>query len=218
MRSKKNKKKTIFLTGGGTGGSVSPLLAVAEEFFSREKEVDFIWIGSEKGVERDMVEYKDFKGRKIDYKIICAGKWRRYFSLKNFFDLFKLGFGFFQSLFLVLKYRPDLVMSAGSFVSVPAVWAAGFLRRPILIHQQDVRPGLANKLMAPFARVITTVFQESRKAYGAKARVVGNIIRKNLDMEAKDNYFKVREDTPILLVVGGGTGAKFINDLVEKNL
>lgn len=214
----KEKTKTIFLTGGGTGGSVSPLLAIFQELLKKGYKIKFIWIGSKQGVERDMVDSEEFSGQKIEYKSIYAGKWRRYFSLFNFLDLFKVVIAFFQSLFLVLKHKPDLVMSAGSFVSVPVVWASGILRKPVLIHQQDVRPGLANRLMSPFARVVTTTFKESLSTYGSKARVIGNIIRMDLDSEKGNNYFKVKEDPPIMLVIGGGTGAKFINNLIENNL
>src|SRR6056297_3428496 len=208
----------VFLTGGGTGGSVSPLLAVKEELEKRGHKINYFWIGGREGVEKEMVEALNKEEKQIQYISIPAGKWRRYFSLKNFFDLFKIFTGFLKSLFLILRYRPKLVMSAGSFVSVPVVWAAWLFRRPVLIHQQDVRPGLANKLMAPFARVITTAFEKSQEDYGKKARCVGNPIRMNLDSSKKEAYFQIKKEFPVVLIVGGGTGAQFLNDLVENNL
>ena len=212
------KSVRVFLTGGGTGGSVSPLLAVKEELDKKGHNLEYFWIGGKEGVEKEMVEALNKEEKQVQYKSIPSGKWRRYFSLRNFFDLFKIFAGFFKSLFLILRYRPKLVLSAGSFVSVPVVWAAWLFRRPVLIHQQDVRPGLANRLMAPFARVVTTAFEKSKKDYGKKAKCVGNPIRMSLNSDKKESYFQIKKEFPLVLVVGGGTGAQFLNELVETNL
>ncbi|MDD4900712.1 MAG: undecaprenyldiphospho-muramoylpentapeptide beta-N-acetylglucosaminyltransferase [Patescibacteria group bacterium] len=220
------KKHKILLTGGGTGGSVAPLLAVAEDLTTQppllvsrggaEAGVEFLWLGTKQGVERAMVEKAGLK-----FKAIAAGKWRRYFSLKNFWDLIKIKIGFWQALWTIMSWRPDLVMSAGSFVSVPVVWAAWLLRVPVLIHQQDAKPGLANKLMAPFAKAITVTFEKSLRDYGKKAVWTGNPTRRSLaikNYELKITNFKIRKDLPVVLVVGGGTGAAAINELVEQGL
>ncbi|MBU4014724.1 glycosyltransferase, partial [Patescibacteria group bacterium] len=166
----KNIKK-ILLTGGGTGGSVAPLLAISDVGcrMSDVGKFKFTWIGTRNGVEKQMVQKENIK-----FISIASGKFRRYFSIKNFIDLFKIIFAFFQSLAILIKEKPALVMSAGSFVSVPVVWAAWLLRVPVLIHQQDVRHGLANKLMAPFANVITVTFEKSLADYGKKAVWTGN--------------------------------------------
>ncbi|MFA6393284.1 MAG: UDP-N-acetylglucosamine--N-acetylmuramyl-(pentapeptide) pyrophosphoryl-undecaprenol N-acetylglucosamine transferase [Patescibacteria group bacterium] len=220
-------KKRILFSGGGTAGSVSPLLAIYDRITSpptplliKERgEFEFFWIGTKNGIEREMV-----KREGIPFKAIYSGKLRRYFSLKNFSDIFFLKLGFFQSLFIMLKWRPDLVMSAGGFVSVPVVFAAWVLRVPALIHQQDVRPGLANKIMAPFAKVITVTFEKSLKDYGEKAAWVGNPARKVLTTKNSQlktqNFFKGADEDnnlPVLLIVSGGTGAMFINNLVAKS-
>ncbi len=209
-----NKKRVkILLTGGGTGGSVAPLLAVAEEL----RITNFLWLGTKHGPEREMVEKEDIK-----FKAIANGKFRRYFRWRNFIDLFFILLGFLQSFFIILKWRPDLVMSAGSFTSVPAVWAAWLLRVPILIHQQDARPGLANKLMAPFAKVITVAFEKSLADYGKKAVWTGNPVRRSLTTRNKEqgarNSFNLKNDLPVVLVIGGGTGAMAINELINKAL
>ncbi|MFH1428083.1 MAG: undecaprenyldiphospho-muramoylpentapeptide beta-N-acetylglucosaminyltransferase [Patescibacteria group bacterium] len=211
-----NKIKKILLTGGGTGGSVTPLLAIVDELFRNIKSecpYRFIWLGTRKGPEREMV-----KDVKIKFIPIANGKFRRYFSIKNLIDPFFIIIGFFQALAIILVWRPNLVMSAGSFVSVPIVWAAWILRVPVIIHQQDVRPGLANKLMAPCAKVVTVTFRESLDDYGEKAVWTGNpVALKNREHRARNNFY-IKKDLPIVLAVGGGTGSEAINKLVLASL
>jgi UDP-N-acetylglucosamine--N-acetylmuramyl-(pentapeptide) pyrophosphoryl-undecaprenol N-acetylglucosamine transferase len=212
--------KKILLTGGGTAGSVTPLLAIEEEFTTPlqsplilrgEVNHEFLWIGTKSGVEREMV-----KKVGVEFKAIASGKLRRYLSWRNFIDPFKILIGFFQAVFIILKWKPDIVMSAGGFVSVPVIWAAWLCRVPILIHQQDARPGLANKLMAPFARVVTVTFEKSLADYGKKAVWTGNPVRKSIrNYESRiTNFFNLPNDKPVILAVGGGTGAGFLNNLI----
>jgi len=212
-----NNNKKIMLTGGGTAGSVTPLLVIAQRL-QAEGGFEFLFVGTKNGIEKEMVA-----GAKIFYTPIKYGKLRRYFSIKNFSDLFKIFIAFWQSIFLIIKYQPDLILSAGSFVSVPVIWAGWVLRRKILIHQQDIRPGLANKLMAPFADVITVTFEKSLLDYGEKAIWTGNpsqLSFKNnlLSTEEIKNIFKLKNNLPIILITGGGTGAEAINKLVAESL
>jgi len=207
------KKYKILLTGGGTGGSVAPLLAVYDELKDDGK-FEFLWLGTKFGPEREMVEKAGIK-----FRAISGGKWRRYFSLKNLVDVAKIKLGFWQAFFIMLKWRPSLVMSAGSFISVPVVWAAWLLGVPVLIQQQDVQPGLANKLMAPFAKVVTVTFEKSLADYGKKARWIGNPTRQSLKIpNPKFQIPNINESLPVVLIVGGGTGAEAINKLVEDSL
>lgn len=203
----------ILLTGGGTLGSVSPLLAIAEELNNSE----FLWVGTNKGLEREIVERENIK-----FKSIVSGKLRRYFSFRNFIDPFLIIIGLFQSIFIMIKWRPNMIITAGSFVSVPVVIAGWILKVPSLIHQQDVRPGLANKLMAPFAKKITVSFEKSLADYGKKAVWTGNPTRHNLEISNNKpkmtNYFDLQNDLPVVLVMGGGTGAKGINNLISNGL
>ncbi len=202
----------IILTGGGTLGSVTPLLAIADELLTAEpNKFSLFWLGTSQGVERQLTANYPIK-----YQAIAAGKLRRYFSLRNLIDVFALVIGFWQALFILIKHKPKLVISAGSFVSVPVVWAAKLLGIKSLIHQQDIRPGLANKLMAPCASVITVAFEKSLADYGAKALWVGNPVRK----EFKDykNLVNNKIDLPTILVLGGGTGSEKINFLIRDNL
>ena len=129
---------------------------------------------------------------------------------------------FIQSIIILGHEKPNLIVSAGGFVSVPLVWAAGLIKIPILIHQQDVRPGLANRLMATRAKVITTTFEKSLQDYGRKAVWIGNPIidlgdysRTSRELIAK---YRLNNQLPLVLVVGGGTGAQGINDLIYSGL
>ncbi len=208
----------ILFTGGGTMGSVSPLIAVYQQLNSKSENRSLrdesLWLGTKLGPEKEIVEKEG-----IRFKAIAAGKLRRYFDLRNIIDLFKIKFGFWQAFLIILKFKPDIILSAGSFVSVPVVWAGWLLRVPSVIHQQDIQPGLANKLMAPFAARITVALEVSLEDYPSKKAVLaGNPVRQNPKLENQNlkKYFK--NDLPILLVVGGGTGALGINELVWQSL
>ncbi|MFH1744945.1 MAG: UDP-N-acetylglucosamine--N-acetylmuramyl-(pentapeptide) pyrophosphoryl-undecaprenol N-acetylglucosamine transferase [bacterium] len=210
MLNKKQSVKILF-SGGGTAGSVTPLLAIADGMS------DSIWIGTHKGVEKEMVEEEGIK-----FISIYSGKWRRYFSFLNFIDLFFIIIGFFQSIFIILKERPFASISAGGFVSVPVVWASWVCRVPVLIHQQDAMAGLANRLMAPCAKIITVTFEKSLKDYSNKATWLGNPIRpKFLDIKIsrREALQKIglSDSLPAVLIMGGGTGAQKINDLVYES-
>lgn len=204
------------LSGGGTGGSVTPLLAVAEVLLAESKELEVVFIGTRQGPEKELVAA--FAGpRPLRFIPLKSGKWRRYFSWRNFFDLFRIGVAFFQALQILRTEKPDLVVSAGSFVSVPLIWAAAFKKIPILIHQQDVRPGLANRLMAPFARAITVTFEKSLIDYGPKAALIGNPIKDlgsyQEGLALTRQKYQLGAQEPLLLVIGGGTGARAINEI-----
>ena len=214
---KTTKTRKILLSGGGTGGSVSPLLAVAEAL-KKKGDFEFLFVGTANGPEKDMVAKAG-----LPFAVISSGKLRRYFDWHNFIDLFKIKLAFWQSLFLLIKNRPDLVITAGSFVAVPLVWAAGLLNIPCLVHQMDIRPGLANILMAPFAKFVTVTFEKSLMDYGAKAVWTGNpsqlsIINYQLSISDARKFFNLKDGLPTVFVVGGGTGAVAINKLVEDNL
>jgi len=212
-------QKTIILSGGGTGGSVTPLLAVAKELLSMNQELDLLFIGTEAGPEQRIVaDFKRSIGDKLRFQAIPAGKLRRYFSWRNFSDLLQIIAAFFVSCRLLRRERPRVVVSAGGFVSVPLIWAAYFLKIPVIIHQQDVRPGLANRLMAPVARLITVTFEKSLRDYGQKAAWIGNPSPRRDQEVANSAAAKLRcgfcATKPLVLIIGGATGSVAINNLV----
>jgi len=204
--------KVVFV-GGGTMGSVSPLLAIYEEL-KKDKKIKFFWAGTCRGVEKKaLAAYAD-----ISFQPILSGKWRRYFSLKNIFAPFLTIIGFCQAFFWLKKIKPNIVVSAGSFVSVPVCWAAFCCRVPIIIHQMDIRPGLANKLVAPLATKITVGFPKSLKDYPAKKTIwTGIPIRESLSKKTNLPFLR-NPKKPLVLILGGGTGSLFLNNLTEKSL
>ncbi len=218
----------ILLVGGGSGGPVSPLLAVAEEIKKNHPSAKFLLVGTNSGPEKHMA-----RAAGLDFTAISAAKLRRYFSWRNFLAPFLLAAGFFQSLKLLASFRPDCVLGAGSFAQVPLVWAAWILKIPVVLHQQDLLPGLANKLCELAASTITVSFEASLKSFPSnfgffykntrrdKIILTGNPFRQELksaDKQESLKFFNLRPDMPTLLVLGGGTGAEFLNDLVCESL
>jgi UDP-N-acetylglucosamine--N-acetylmuramyl-(pentapeptide) pyrophosphoryl-undecaprenol N-acetylglucosamine transferase len=208
-------KNKIILSGGGTGGSVTPLLQIYHEL---RGEFDFLFVGTYSGLEKDIIRKEG-----LAYRAILSGKWRRYFSLKNLADIFLIFLAFWQSLFLLLKIRPSMIISVGGFVAVPLSLSAWILRIPSIVHQQDVLPGLANKLMAKTATVVTVTFPEAKKYYGSKAKWIGNLgpdlnnfkFNKN---EILDKYQLSNLKLPLIIIMGGGTGSSFLNKLTAESL
>ncbi len=206
--------RRILFTGGGTLGPVTPLLAVAEAVRVHVPDAELSWIGTMTGPERALVESAG-----IPFFVVRSGKLRRYFSLRNISDIFNIKIGFFQSLRLLRRLRPDAVISAGGFVAVPVIWAAWFLRIPVHIHAQDIRPGLANLLSLPVARSVSVAFAPSLKDFERHRPVLtGNPVRRTVLSGSRDTareLFGLEHDVPTLLVLGGGTGAAGLNALVR---
>ncbi|MFA5029274.1 MAG: UDP-N-acetylglucosamine--N-acetylmuramyl-(pentapeptide) pyrophosphoryl-undecaprenol N-acetylglucosamine transferase [Patescibacteria group bacterium] len=207
----------ILLVGGGTMGSVSPLIAVYQKIKQQQPETEFLFVGTKTGPERAAVE-----SYKIPFQAISSGKLRRYFSWQNFSDPFRILAGLIRSFFLILRFRPNAIMIAGSFVGVPVAYNAWLLRVPVLIHQQDIVAGLANKLMGNTAQKITVSFDISFKDFFPKKTVLtGNPVRAEFyDCQpAKSRkFFGLKEDLPVVLIFGGGTGSQKINETVKKSL
>lgn len=207
----------IILSGGGTLGPVFPLLALAEKIKEHYSQTDFLWLGTKTGPERGVVE-----ARGLRFKALAAGKLRRYWDLKNFRDLFLIKLGFWQALFFLKKEKPTAIISAGGFNSVPTVWAAWFLGIPCFIHQQDLLPSLANRLMAPFVKKITVAFKEEAKFFNTSKVVwVGNPVRGELfqgQAEKARQKFNLEKNLPVVAVLGGGTGALSLNEIIWEAL
>ncbi len=214
-----NKLKKILYSGGGTAGSVTPLLGVEYELRNLKIKHKALLIGTNYGPEKSMAEKS-----KIKFKAISSGKLRRYISLKNFIDPFKIIFGFFESLWIVYKFKPDVFISAGAFVAIPVALSCKILQIPIIIHQQDARPGLSNKLIAPIADKITLTLKKSLNDYTKNSVVTGNSVRKFNVTQYKSKinhtkkYFGFNNNLPVILIIGGGTGALEINKLVKENI
>jgi UDP-N-acetylglucosamine--N-acetylmuramyl-(pentapeptide) pyrophosphoryl-undecaprenol N-acetylglucosamine transferase len=207
----------ILLTGGGTLGSVSPLLAIYEEAKKQGKHWSWFWVGTRHGTERKVVESLDIK-----YEWVPSAKFRRYTSLQNLVDPFLLIASFLRCLFIIMNTKPDIIIGAGSFIGVPVIWAGWLFRKKIIIHQQDIRPTFSNKLTAFCSTKITTSFEKSLEDYKKeKSEWVGNPVRNALlngNPEIIKKKFKLNDSYPTLLVTGGSSGAKAINEWVWSNL
>lgn len=215
MADKTSVKETILLAGGGTGGPTAPLLAVAEKIKQRDGDVEILFIGTDQGPERKMVNQYN-----IEFVSIRAAKLRRYFSLKNIVDFFVLPLSIFKALKILKKRGVDVVISAGGYVSVPVIWAAKILGKKILIHQQDIHLTLSNKLTAPFADKITCTFNLHKK-YFKKCEIVGNPVRESVlrgDRQRGLSKFGLSPNRKTILVFGGATGAIKVNQLIEETL
>lgn len=201
----------ILFTGGGTLGPVTPLLSVAAQWRRRDPDVRCSWIGTPKGPERLLIE-----GAKIPFFELSAPRVNRYRKWTYPFIPFHMLWSMWQAGKILREMKPDMIFSAGAYVSVPVVIIAWFMRIPVWIHELDVRPGLANRVMAPFAKRISVTWAESAARYPAKkTSVVGAMVRSTLALgdrvSARDRY-GLRPDLPTILVIGGGTGAASINE------
>ena len=207
--------KKIILTGGGTAGHVTPNIALMPRL--RELGYEIHYIGSYDGIEKKLIEDQG-----VPFYCISSGKLRRYFSLKNFTDPFKVLRGYFQSKKLMKKIQPDIVFSKGGFVSVPVTRAAAKKKIPVILHESDMTPGLANRLSLPKAEKICCNFPETLKHLPeGKAVVTGTPIRTELfsgDKEAARKFCGFTDDKPVILFIGGSTGSKIINDTLAACL
>lgn len=204
----------IVLTGGGSGGHLFPLIAVAKKI--KEKlgsEGEFLYIGSGAKMEKDVMSEQG-----ISTKFVQSGKLRRYFSFQNVIDFFKLPIGFIQALWILLRYMPDVVFSKGGFAAVPTVLAAWVYRIPILIHESDAIAGMANKFLANFATRIAISYPSSAQYFPKpQTALVGNPIRSDItkgDPIALRKQLGFTESKKTILVLGGSQGAQIINKAI----
>ena len=207
--------KRIVLTGGGTAGHVTPNIALLPRL--RDAGYEIFYIGSTDGIEKKLIQSQD-----IPYYGISSGKLRRYFDLKNFTDPFRVMKGFAQASGLMKQLKPDVVFSKGGFVSVPVVMAAKRRHIPVICHESDLTPGLANKLSMPSATKVCCNFPETMKYLPeGKAVLTGCPIRREL-MQGSRAAALARtgfsKDKPVLMVMGGSLGAASVNQAVRNAL
>lgn len=207
--------KRIVLTGGGTAGHVTPNIALLPKL--KELGYDVHYIGSYTGIEKTLIEDCG-----IPYYGISSGKLRRYFDLKNFSDPFKVLKGFSEASKLLKKLQPDVVFSKGGFVSVPVVIAAGRKHIPVVIHESDMTPGLANKLSIPSASKVCCNFPETLSHLPkGKAVLTGSPIRKELLTGSREKALQftgLSGKKPVLLIIGGSLGSVIVNEAVRSVL
>ena len=207
--------KRIILTGGGTAGHVTPNIALLPRL--KELNYDIHYIGSYNGIEKELIEQFG-----IPYHGISTGKLRRYFSVQNFTDPFRVIKGLGEAKKLVKILHPDVIFSKGGFVSVPVVLAGKSRHVPTIIHESDMTPGLANKISMPSASKICCNFPETIEHLPAgKAVLTGSPIRQELlsgDKYKTLEFLHFTQDKPVIMVVGGSLGSVAVNDAVRSVL
>jgi UDP-N-acetylglucosamine--N-acetylmuramyl-(pentapeptide) pyrophosphoryl-undecaprenol N-acetylglucosamine transferase len=206
---KNKKQKTIILTGGGTAGHVIPNLAIATEIRKLAPNAKIFYIGSKNDLEKKLVQQA-----KIKYFAICTGKLRRYFAWQNFIDFFRIPIGICQSIKILKKIKPNVVFAKGGFVSVPVALAAAILRIPLITHESDATPGLATKICSRFAKKNCLSFPTKNQKLKIKNQITGNPIRKPGSSTRAKKFLKFQNKRPIIFVVGGSSGAEFLNQIL----
>src|SRR5262249_48496735 len=210
----------IAITGGGSGGHTSAAVGIVQALVEAGADrQQILWIGSSKGIESKVAERES-----IPFRTISVGKLRRYWSAENFVDIPRIIKGVLQSWGILRRYRPSIVVGTGGFVSVPVVAAARVLTIPIVVHEQTIIPGLANRIASRFASVVLLAFQESATYFrDRKVNVVGNPLRselrKNLPNRADAlQRLGLDQTLPVLYVTGGAQGANGINKAIADAL
>lgn len=210
----------IILTGGGTGGHLFPLVAVARKIVELTKtgnygETEIYYLGPglflESSLEREEINFH--------YAILVTGKWRRYASFQNFIDLFKISIGFIQALWKVWLIMPDIIFSKGGYGSIATVLAGWLYRIPIILHESDSAPGFTNRLLSPFATFIAVSWSEAAQYFPSdKTYFTGEATRDAFfsppDPEKERALLHLTTKKPVMLVLGGSQGAQKINNII----
>ncbi len=203
----------VLLAGGGSGGSATPVLAVAQALRRAAPDTEFLYVGTRDGPESALAAAQG-----IAFAGVATGKLRRYWDVQNFVDPFRVVGGVAESYRLVRRFRPHVAFAAGGFGAVPPMVAARLAGARTLIHQQDVEPGLANRLLVPFAQRITVSLPTSLAHFPrARSVVTGNPVRAEIlaaDPRMALAALGLEVEVPLLVVTGGGTGALGLNRIV----
>jgi UDP-N-acetylglucosamine--N-acetylmuramyl-(pentapeptide) pyrophosphoryl-undecaprenol N-acetylglucosamine transferase len=207
--------KRIVLTGGGTAGHVTPHLSLIPRL--TQAGYDIHYIGTQNGIEHELIA----RVPNVTYHAVQSGKLRRYFSLQNFTDPFRVLAGALQSVRLMRRLKPDVCFSKGGFVSVPVVIGAWLAGVPTVCHESDLTPGLANRISAKFVTYVAATFQECAKALGGKGVLTGTPLRPSLFAGTREKGLALAgftSDKPVLLMTGGSQGAQSVNRCLRECL
>ncbi|MDH4330477.1 MAG: undecaprenyldiphospho-muramoylpentapeptide beta-N-acetylglucosaminyltransferase [Candidatus Moranbacteria bacterium] len=205
----------IVLTGGGTGGHIYPLVAVARKL--KEKNCELLFVGPAGEMEKKVMTEEGIKS-----KHIATGKFRRYFSFQTVTDAFKVPFGIMKALLILLIFMPDAVFSKGGYASFPVIVAAWIYRIPILTHESDSIPGISNRIIGKLSRRVAISYPRARRYFlESKVLLTGNPIREGINQGSKEKARQklgLTEIKPVTLILGGSQGAQNINKAVTDVL
>lgn len=213
--------KRIVLTGGGSGGHLYPLVSVSDQLrqnSSPENSVEFLFLGPNGHIEQEIMN-----SHNIARKTVISGKLRRYFSWQYFLDFLKLPIGFLQAAWHLLWYMPDVVFAKGGYASIPVVVMARLYRIPVLIHESDALPGMANKFMGSLASRVAINFEKAHIYFPPSKTFISGIPVKNEALNGEAEKARQQLSLPyvqknVVLFIGGSQGAKAINDQVVENI
>jgi UDP-N-acetylglucosamine--N-acetylmuramyl-(pentapeptide) pyrophosphoryl-undecaprenol N-acetylglucosamine transferase len=205
----------ILFTGGGTGGHFYPIIAVAEAIndLSRERKLlePELFYAAPDPYDREMLLANNIK-----FVPTAAGKIRRYFSILNFFDFFKTGWGIVRSVLRIFFLYPDVVFGKGGYAAFPTLLAAKLFKIPVIIHESDAEPGKVNKWAGTFAVKIAVSFPEAATHFPkGKVAFTGNPIRKSVLLPAREGayeFLKLNKELPVIYITGGSQGAQALNE------
>lgn len=209
-------RKTIIFSGGGTLGPVVPLLAVWDEMHKQNAALQAVWIGTSTGPEQSLVLDSG-----IEFIAFDSPKLRRYFSFRTLLLPITIPVAIYSAMMLLFTIKPSAVVSAGGYTSLPIHVAAWLMRIPGFVHQQDAQVGLTNKLIAPLAASVTAAFTLTAEAMGEHVTCIGNPVRMDIgggSIETARKRFDLEPSVPVVLVLGGGTGAQVLNDEIWNAL
>lgn len=209
-------KQTIVMTGGGSAGHVTVNLALIPHFVDQRWDIHYI--GSYQGIEKQLISHIDH----VRYHAISTGKLRRYLDWNHIKDPFKVIKGCYQAYRLIRKIKPSIIFSKGGFVSVPVVIAGWLNRIPVIMHESDLTPGLANRITFPLATKLCVTFPETvQQLASPKVEYVGAIVREEIAHGIREQGYRfthLKRGKPIILVMGGSLGAKSINRAIRNHL
>lgn len=233
MEQKTKFSKRIVVTGGGSGGHVSAASAIIEGL-KDSYDIPYsnlLYIGGDLGMIEESdgksIEQKRFRDADFRTEYIRAGKFQRTFSLKGLWLMFRTFLGFIDSYRILNRFKPDLIISTGSFVSVPVCLVAHMKHVPIYLHEQTAAVGLSNKIISRYAKKIFVAFEESLKYFPKEKTIhTGNIVRKSI-FEKKGTgeisndikkMIEIQEKYPLIYISGGGQGSHVLNTVVREAL
>lgn len=215
-------KNCVVFTGGGSGGHVMPALTLIDYLRLTQPDLAIRYMGSFNGIERELTQK-----RALAYSPVSSGKLRRYFSIENFIDVFRILKGIADAFFVLRRkkqhYKKTVVVATGGFVCVPVAVAAWMLGIPVFLHEQTSKAGLANQIVARFAKLIFISFESSKNYFDSTRTILsGYPLREECYSMAPDYIEiqgrKITQDRPLIFITGGGNGSALLNQLVKNSL
>ena len=213
----------VLLSGGGTGGHVYPAIAIANKIKEENPDAEILFVGTEKGIESEIVPKYGY-----ELKTVTVQGFKRKIDLDNVKRVFKLFKGLEQSRKVVKKFKPDVVIGTGGYVSGPVLFNAAMGKVPTVVHEQNSFPGVTNKILAKMVTTVLTSFEDSHQRFpeGTREKLVltGNPVRKEILVARKSiarENLGITEDKKMVLCYGGSGGSRKINDamkLVVRNM